>query len=354
MNQPLVSIVIVNWNGRHYLEHCLPSLLQQTYRNCEVILVDNGSTDGSVQYVQKNYPMILLIVNSQNLGFPKAVNTGIKAAKGEYVVTLNNDTVADTHWLTELVKAAEASKKGGMAASKMVRLFEQKVIDSAGVLLDKSGSAYDRGSGEQDSGQFDTLAEVFAPCGGAALWRQEMLKNVGLLDEDYFAYYEDVDLSFRARLAGWQCIYAAKALVHHAHSVSSGGAGSAFKYYMLARNRLWTVFKDFSIKQMIVYFPLIATYTVLMVAYDLVAKHRLAAVKGVADAVRHLPQAVAKRRKIHRKRQVPYSEIERLLEWPKSPFVILRLARRREKLAKADKTVDLDFYQSLVNPDKKE
>jgi len=334
LSQPLVSIVIVNWNGKHHLEHCLPSVLKQTYVNYEVILVDNGSNDGSVEYVRRKYPAILVITNNQNLGFPKAANIGIKAAKGEYVVTLNNDTVADTHWLTELVKAAETSKKVGMVASKMVRLFQQKVIDSAGVLMDKSGAAYDRGSGEQDLGQFGSLAEVFAPCGGAALWRREMLKDIGLFDEDYFAYYEDVDLSFRARLAGWQCIYAAKAVAYHVHSASSGGAGSAFKYYMLARNRLWTIAKNLSIRQMIIYSPVIIVYTALMLAYDLVINHRLAAVRGAFDAIRGIPRILKKRRDIHQKRQISYSEIDRLLQWPKNPLSILRSARRREKWSK--------------------
>jgi hypothetical protein len=309
-----------------------------------VIVVDNGSNDGSVEYVERNYPQVLLIRNKENLGFAKANNIGIEAAKGEYIATLNNDTIVDSHWLSELVKAAEGNRNVGMVASKMIRPFPYDIIDSTGVVIDKAGTSYDRGQGEQDLGRFETTQEVFGPCAGAALWRRDMLAQIGPFDEDYFAYLEDVDLAYRARLYGWRCIYTPKAIVYHVHSASSGGAGSAFKYYMIARNRLWTIFKDFSIKQMIVYFPLIATYTVLMVAYDLVAKHRLAAVKGVADAVRHLPQAVAKRRKIHGKRQVPYSEIERLLEWPKSPFVTLRLARKREKLSKADKTVDPDFY----------
>jgi len=354
LNHPLVSIVIVNWDGKRHLEHCLPSVLKQTYANYEVIVVDNGSNDGSGEYVERDFSQVLLIRNKENLGFAKANNIGIKAAKGKYIATLNNDTIVDSHWLSELVKAAEGNKKVGMVASKMLRFFPYNVIDSAGIVMDKAGTSYDRGQGEQDLGQFETPQEVIGPCAGAALWRRDMLAQIGLFDENYFVFLEDLDLAYRARLGGWRCIYVPKAIVYHVHSASTGGAGSAFKYYIIGRNRLWTIFKDFSIKQMIVYFPLIASYTVLMVAYDLAVKHRLAAVKGVADAMRCLPQVLAKRREIHGKRQVPYSEIERLLEWPKSLFVTLRLARRREKLSKADKTIDPDFYQLLVKPDKKE
>jgi len=218
-NVPKVSIIIVNWNGREYLDECLSSIYDQTYSNFEVIVVDNGSTDGSAEVLGEKFPFVNLIQNEKNLGFAEGNNIGIKKAfedqEVKYIATLNNDTLVESNWLKELVSAPERDKQIGSCQSKMLRYSDRSIIDSTGIKLLANGTVSDRGGGEKDDGQYDKLEEVFGACAGAALYRREMLNDIGLFPSHYFASFEDVDLAWRARYAGWKCVYVPSAVVYH-------------------------------------------------------------------------------------------------------------------------------------------
>jgi GT2 family glycosyltransferase len=217
-----VSVVVPNWNGSSYLPACLESLRRQAYRERDVILVDNGSSDDSVQLVRRRFPETRIVCLPENLGFARAVNAGIEAATGEYVAFLNNDAEAAPGWLEELVACMERHPAAAAVSSKMLQRQDPRLLDDAGDMMTRYLRAYPRGRGEEDSGQYDEEMEVFAASGGASLWRAKVVRELGLFDEDLFAYYEDVDLSFRARLAGYECWYAPRAVVLH-----EGGASSA-------------------------------------------------------------------------------------------------------------------------------
>lgn len=245
MANPLVSVIVVNWNGREYLGECLQSLAHQSFVDFEVILVDNGSTDGSVEHVQSRFPGFARILqNPKNLGFSGGNNRGIKEARGKYIALLNNDAKADPHWLMELVRTAEADHQAGMLASKIYLQDGWKIIDNVGHLIYRDGLNRGRGRLEEDHGQFDKMEEVLFPSGCAALYRREMLEEIGLFDEDFFAYGDDTDIGLKGRLAGWKCFYIPQAIVYHRYSQSSNPY-SPLKAFYVERNRVWIAVKYF-------------------------------------------------------------------------------------------------------------
>ncbi len=252
-------IIIVNWNGKKYLENCLSSVFKQTYKNFDVYFVDNGSVDGSSDYVRKNFKKVKIIQLDKNYGFAKGNNEGIKEAfkdkKVEYIVCLNNDTIVDKNWLKELVKTAEKDEKIGMVSSKA--FFKDGKIQNAGLIFSKALQINKEGGisfgyGEEDKGIYKRETEIFAPGGVASLYKRKMLEEIGLFDEDYFAYAEDLDLGFRGRLAGWKAFLSPKATLIHLHS-QTGGVASEFKAYYSERNTLFTAVKDFSLKDLLLF-----------------------------------------------------------------------------------------------------
>ncbi len=243
--ESLVSVVIVNWNGKHLLLECLDSVFDQSFRDIEVIVVDNGSQDRSVEFVRSRYPTAKLVCLPVNAGFAGGSNAGIRAAVGKYIALLNNDTRADREWLMNL--ANEAEKAGplvGMWASKILSYDRPDEIDNVGLLLYRDGLARGKGRLEQDKGQYDKQEEALFPSGCAGLYSRKMLNEIGLLDEEFFAYVDDVDLGLRARIAGWKCIYVPTARVYHRYSASSSGY-SPFKAFLVERNRVWVLLKYF-------------------------------------------------------------------------------------------------------------
>jgi GT2 family glycosyltransferase len=245
MTPPTVSAIVVNWNGADCLEACLASLLAQTWLALEVIVVDNGSTDGSRELLRSRYrSRITLIESPVNLGFAGGNNLGIRAARGAYVALLNNDAVAHPGWIAALVRAAEADPRVGMCASKVLVLGADGLIDSAGLLMSADGIGRGRGRLERDGEAYARAEEALIPSGCAALYRRTMLDEIGLFDEDFFAYCEDSDLGLRGRLAGWTCRYVPEAVVHHAYSRSTAPY-STFKAFHVERNRCWVVLKCF-------------------------------------------------------------------------------------------------------------
>ena len=238
---PLVSALVVNWNGKRYLAECLQSLRAQAYPRLEVVVVDNGSADGSVALVEGQYPEVHLLALGENRGFSGGVNAGAKVAQGEVLALLNNDAVARPDWAAALVDALERHAEAGMAASKMLLYDRPTVINAAGDIFRTDGIPGNRGVWQEDRGQYDCEEWVFGGCGGAVAYRRAMWQALGGFDERFFMYCEDVDLNWRAQLAGFRCIYTPQAVVRHRLSATGGGATASF---YTGRNTLWVLAKD--------------------------------------------------------------------------------------------------------------
>lgn len=241
------SIIIPNWNGKEYLKNCLKSLEDQSFKNFELIVVDNGSVDGSKDYIKKNYPTVTLIEINRNIGFSPAVNLGIKRAKGKYIILINNDTKVDKDCIKNLVRAVEQHPEVGMVAAKMMQYHNPKIIDSAGDYIDAVGHANNIGLGEEDGEKFNKGRYIFLVTGGGSLFRREVFNKVGLFDHDYFAYFEDVDLSFRAQMVGFKAWFEPKAVIYHIHKATSN-RNRPFTEYLQFRNMTMTVIKNFPLK----------------------------------------------------------------------------------------------------------
>ena len=240
--KPLVSVVIPHWNGRHHLDDCLNALRRQTFTNFEVILVDNGSTDGSQAYVRDCFPEVQLVELGQNRGFTGACNAGYEVAQGEIVVLLNNDTEADAGWLTAVTQAFQTHPQVGMIASKMLLFDQRDHIHTVGDFYRVDGVPGNRGVWQQDIGQYEIVEQVFSACGGTAAYRRTMLDEIGFLDDDFFFSCEDVDLGWRANLAGWQVLYVPTAVVYHKLKATGGSVTGS---YYDGRNFLYLIWKNY-------------------------------------------------------------------------------------------------------------
>jgi GT2 family glycosyltransferase len=239
----LISVIVVNWNRKELLRACLRSLERQTGVAFEIILVDNGSSDGSADMAEEEF-RASVIRNAENRGFCAANNQGIRAAAGEFIALLNNDAEAEPGWLEALWLACASAPDVGMAASKILVWEAPRTIDKAGHLIFPDGQNRGRGSGMPDCGQFDRQEEVLWPDGCAALYRRGMLDQIGGFDEDFFAYGDDAELGLRARIAGWRCIYTPKAVVRH-HRSATLGKDSLRRLELIERNRLLLAVKLF-------------------------------------------------------------------------------------------------------------
>ncbi|OGP86658.1 MAG: hypothetical protein A2Y95_06705 [Deltaproteobacteria bacterium RBG_13_65_10] len=319
----LVSVIIPSCNRRALLAECLRALQAQTYEPFEVIVVDNGSTDGSAEMIAETWvPKVRVIANPGNEGYARAVNQGIGASRGAYVATLNNDAVPDPGWLTALVEAASRDPRVGMVASKVVNYDDPHILDGTGLLLYPDGSSRARGRLEEDRGQYDGATEALLPSGCAALYRREMLEEIGMHDEAFFAYCEDTDLGLRGRLAGWGCAFASKAVVRHHYSASSGHYSEA-KAFLVERNRLWVAAKNFPVARLLVS-PLYTLARYALQAWGALtgtgsagrfaretsrARLVLTLLRAQAAGLRGLPRALCERREI--RVRASRSEIDR-------------------------------------------
>lgn len=320
-----VSVVIPNLNGRNLLGDCLTSLEKQTFQDFEVVLVDNGSDDRSVDFVKDHFRWVLKIIeNSENIGFAAATNQGIKASDGEYIALLNNDTEAHARWLEELVKVADENPGAGMFASKTLFFDKRNVIDTTGHLFYPDGLNRGRGRLEIDQGQYDDRADVFFPSGCAALYRRSMFDEVGLFDEFHFAYGDDTDIGFRGRLAGWTCFFVSGAVVYHHYSMTTGVYSPA-KVFLVERNRIWIVWKYFPTMRLL----LSPFYSLLRYSYQFYGavtgkgaagkftqeysalKLFWAVARAYFSAFRGLPRVISERRRIMKLKKVSSKEISR-------------------------------------------
>jgi GT2 family glycosyltransferase len=310
-----VSVIIPNWNGAHHLPTCLDSLRAQTYSNVEVLVVDNASRDASLEVLAR-YPEVRVLALKENRGFTGACNAGLQAGRGELRVLLNNDTEADPAWLAEVVAAFRQHPEVGLVASKM-RLFDRRdVFHTAGDYVTPDGLAHNRGIWERDTGQFDHPAYVFSACGGSAAYRATMLDAIGLLDEDFFFSFEDVDLAWRAQLAGWRCLFVPTALVYHKLKASGGGVTASFHD---GRNRIYTLAKNYPPDLWRAHGRAVVGAQVRLVAEALRMWRGAAAratLRGIAAGILGLPKMWRKRRAVQARRRVTAAYLERLMTPP--------------------------------------
>ena len=252
-----VSVVIPNFNGIAFLDRVLASLEGQTLSNFEVILVDNGSTDGSCSFVTANYPWVHLIELSENFGFCGAVNAGIRAAKAPYVLLLNNDTEVKEDFVEEMLAAIRRHKNAFSCGARMVQYHDRDRLDDVGNYYCALGWSFARGRGK-DIHAYETEDKIFSACAGAAIYRKKIIEKIGYFDEEHFAYLEDTDIGYRARIYGYENWYAPKAIVYHVGSGTSGSRYNQFKTRYSSRNNIYLIYKNMPLLQIILNLPFLA------------------------------------------------------------------------------------------------
>lgn len=242
------TIIIPNYNGLKFMEPCMAALERQTCRDFDILVVDNGSTDGSVEWLkEREIPAVFL---PENTGFSGAVNVGIRAARTPYVILLNNDTEAEPGYVEELVRAIEASPKIFSVSPRMVQLCHRDLMDDAGDMYSIMGWAYQRGVG-QEVERYNRPCHIFSACAGAAIYRREIFDEIGYFDEMHFAYLEDIDVGYRAKIAGYYNRYCPQAVVYHVGSGTSGSKYNSFKVKLAARNNVYLNYKNMPALQLL-------------------------------------------------------------------------------------------------------
>jgi GT2 family glycosyltransferase len=308
---PRVSVVIPTWNGRELLAEALRSLDAQTFADFEAIVVDNGSTDGTAEMVSGWHRPTRLVRLETNHGFAEATNLGIRASVGEIVVLMNNDAMADDRWLASLVAALDANPHVGSCASRMLMYRDRDRIDSAGDQLGIFASQI--GHGQLDGPAFSEPRRVLSACAGAAAYRRSMLDEVGLLDERFFAYLEDVDLGIRATLAGWGCLYVPDAVVYHYGSATSNKIPER-KFLLLMRNSLYIFFQYMPLGRLVLWGLPVLLWPV--VRARIVGVRYGLGLRCVWEFLRDLPAVIRRRREVFRGRRISRGEFRALLVGP--------------------------------------
>ncbi len=248
------TVIIPNFNGMKYLDDCLSSLYACEDTSFPVIVVDNGSTDGSAAFIRRRFPAVKLICFPENRGFCGAVNAGILAAATPYVILLNNDTTVSRKFVSYLTKAVCENERFFSAGAKMVTMKDPQVIDDAGDYYCAFGWAFARGKGKNER-RYQKPCNIFAACAGAAIYRRDILLELGLFDEAHFAYLEDIDIGYRARLHGYSNRFAPEAVVRHVGSAVSGSRYNAFKVRLSSRNSVYLIGKNMPFLQILLNFP---------------------------------------------------------------------------------------------------
>jgi GT2 family glycosyltransferase len=312
LGSPTVSVVIPNLNGRLLLGRCLEALREQTVTDVETIVVDNGSEDDSVALLESHFPEAWVVALGSNRGFAGGMNVGIERARGAYVAFLNNDAEATPGWLEELLACLDRHPRAAAATSKLLLADRRSTIDGAGDGLTGSFLPYARGHGEPDRGQFQEEVEVFSPAGAASLWRRSALEDVGHFDERFFAYYEDVDLGFRARLKGYECWYAPKAVVYH-HRGATAGTHTEFTLFHPLKNRWFLILKNAPAR-------LLLRNAVLLILGEgyfwlraIRARKPSVVIHAYREVLRNLRAIRSERARIQKDRRVTNTHLERLL-----------------------------------------
>jgi len=306
-------VAVLSYDGRHLLEVILPSLARQRFRDFEVVVVDNGSRDGTVVWLGEHWPEVEVVSLAQNVGVTAALNVCARAGRGELVGLFNNDMEIDADCLGELVAALREHPEAGWAGAKL-RDFEQRdLLDGAGDVFTWAATGGRRGHGERDAGQYDEPRAIFGACGGAAVYRRQALQRVGEFDEDFFAFYEDVDWNLRAQLAGFSCRYVPSAVVYHMGSATIGRGLSDFTRYHLWRNALWIIVKDLPASALLRHAPHLLLGQLVNLAVAVRDRKLKIWLRVWRDALRGLPRALRKRRVVQARRRIGHAALEALV-----------------------------------------
>lgn len=314
------SVIIPNWNGKDLLNDCLESL-----KGLQVIVVDNGSTDGSIEYIKKNFPEVKIISLNKNYGFARAINEGVMASTAEYVIFLNNDTSVDKNWLRNLISCADLHPEVISVNSKLLNYYKKKNIDGVGILINEVGQARSIGWQEKDSGQYDSEQYIFGATGGGSLFRRKEFIKVGLFDEKYFMYSEEVDFAFRAQFLGYKSIFCPKAIVYHKHKATSRKIPAYVEYWQF-RNMTLTIIKDFPSEIIFKNWRWLKIILVHFNTYIYQLKNGFWWSPFLADLwiLLHLPQILIERAKIQSNARVSSEYLEKFFAEKKVTFWGLR------------------------------
>ena len=251
------TIVIPNLNGKKFLKNCLDSLMDQSRQDFSIIFIDNGSEDGSAEYVESHYPEVKVCRNEKNMGFCRAVNQGILMSRTPYVILLNNDTVCESSFVEELIGAIEKREDAFACAPMMLQMSDPERMDDGGDYYCALGWAYAYGKGKE-ARNYVKEREIFSACAGASIYRRKIFDEIGLFDEVHFAYLEDIDIAYRARIAGYRNYYIPSARVRHAGSATTGSVYNEFKIRYSSRNSIYLIYKNMPWLQILLNLPLLA------------------------------------------------------------------------------------------------
>lgn len=303
-DMPRASVIIPHWNGKEHLETCLGALCRQRFGDFETILVDNGSTDGSQAFVRRRFPQVKVLELGENRGFTGACNAGYAAAQGEFVILLNNDTEVEEDWLEALVEAFERHPQAGILASKILLFDQRDRFHAAGDFYRTDGLPGNRGVWEKDVGQYEEEEIVFGACGAAAAYRRSMVEEIGFLDGDFFFSCEDVDIAWRAHLAGWEVWYVPDAVVYHKLKATGGSVTGS---YYDGRNFLYLLWKDYPGSLLRRFWPAVLRAQ-LRITWEALRSWRGAAarakLRGQLAGLRGLPMMWRKRRRTQANRRL--------------------------------------------------
>ena len=316
-----VTVVIPNWNGRDLLGPCLESLYRQEFQDFHTIVVDNGSSDESIPFIREHYPKVTVTRFEENRGFSAAVNAGIAASGSPYICLLNNDTEVDEVWLETLVNALAADPQAGSAASKVLFFSDPSSVNSAGDEFSLFGVAYQRRLMQGDTDLFNQAQYVFSACGAAALYRRELFEKIGLFDESFFAYQEDVDFGFRSQLAGYRCLYVPDAVVYHKyHSTSSKVANLSM--HLRERNKYFVLIKNLPAFFFLLCLPLFLLHEAFSLLQAIRRRHIKVFFTARREVCRYLPQLLRSRRQILSHRLVGNAYLFRIMSF-REPLRVL-------------------------------
>ncbi len=309
---PQISVIIPNWNGKYLLETCLAALRRQAFRDFETILVDNGSEDGSADYVRSQFPEVKVLALPENRGFTGGSIAGYEQSGGELIVLLNNDTEVDAHWLEEIHSASRVYPKAGSFASKMMYFDERGRVENCGFDLGIAGATVDLGRDEPNGPEWIRPQRVFGACGGAATYRRKMLEDIGFLDPEFVMIYEDADLSFRAQLRGYECVYVPGAIVYHRYRVTIGKAPARQVFYS-QRNIEFMYLKNMPLVLILESLPQRVLYELGAAIYFSKKGNGSAFLRAKLDVLKCLPSILRKRSEIQNRRTISDRQMRRIL-----------------------------------------
>lgn len=282
-----VTVIIPNYNGKHFLKACLDSLKAQSEPDFATMVIDNGSTDGSAAYIKQEYPWVSLVERDKNYGFCNAVNTGIHLAKTDYVLLLNNDTEADRDFVKELRRMITRDQRIFSVSSKMINFHRRELMDDAGDMYNIAGWQFQRGVG-REAKRYKKAAPIFSACAGAAVYRKEVFEKIGYFDENHFAYLEDMDIGYRARIYGYRNYYCPTAKVYHIGSGTSGSKYNEFKVRHSSRNSVYLNYKNMPLAQLFINFPALMFGWAVKWLFFVKLGFGMTYLKGIAEGFRTL------------------------------------------------------------------